>query len=105
MPEFLTEWGKETPVKVSKKQVFYMCAFRLPEALKEKTPYSELAGVEADLLMGLYSEPMPGDILTYRGADWRVVCRHFHPTRRGSKEPKIIGRVILDFIGQSNDSF
>ena len=103
MPSFLINANKGTSVSVRRNQVFYACIFRLPEELKEKIPYSQLSPLECNLVMGFYSDPMIGDTLTYQGLTWQVLRRHYYPTRRNSRELKIIAELILELIGQADD--
>ena len=100
MPKFLLGLAKKTPVSVKRNQVFFMCKFRIPEEAKESIPFVISSQVEADLLIGFYCDPLPGDLITHKSLQWKILSRNHYPTKRNSRDDKVITELILEFIGK-----
>ena len=99
MPKFALAGHTKRVVTVARHQVFFQVRFRLPEDFKEHTPFSDTRQIEADLTMGFYCDPCPGDELVYAGFLWKVRSRRHWPTRRSTQDKKVIAALILDFVG------
>lgn len=99
MTKFSLAGHTKAVVSVARNQVFFQCRFRLPDELKEQVPFADTRQVEADLTMGFYCDPSPGDELVYAGFLWRVRSRRHWPTRRSTQDKKVVAALILDFEG------
>jgi hypothetical protein len=100
MPSFALAGHTVKTVTVSRNQVFYQCWFRLPDDFKEQRPFIDTRQIEADLTMGFYCDPMPNDELIYQGLLWRVTSRRHWPTRRNSRDKKVVAALILEYLGE-----
>lgn len=99
MPKFALAGHTVQTVTVARNQVFFQCRFRLPEGVKEQSPFFETRQLEADTTMGFYCDPCPCDELIYAGFLWQVRSRRHWPTRRNTQDKKMIAALILDFVG------
>lgn len=99
MPEFSLGFAKEKTVRVNRRQVFFICEFRLPDEVKEHIPFDETALIESDRLMGFYCVPANGDEINFMGHKWSVRTKAHWPSRRSSRDKKIIPIVKLDYQG------
>jgi len=95
MPKFALPLKTPKPVTVNRKQVFYLCQFRLPEDCKEHVPYSDTRHLEVDQLMGFYSQPSVGDLVEYFNIDWVISAVIHRPSKRYSRDEKFITRLLI----------
>lgn len=72
MPSFALAGHIKKAISVTRNQVFFQCRFRLPEEMKEQIPFSATRQIEADLSMGFYCDPVPGDEIIYAGLLWTM---------------------------------
>lgn len=86
-------------VTVARNQVFFQCQFRLPDDVKERVPFADTRQIEANLTMGFYCVPAPGDEIIYADLLWKVRSRRHWPTRRSTQDKKVVAALILDFAG------
>lgn len=99
MPSFALAGHDTQIVSIARKQVFFQCRFRLPDEIKEAMPFEDSRQIEADITMGFYCDPAPGDVVNYLGLRWGVVAREHWPTRRNTQDKKVVASLILEFIG------
>lgn len=100
MPSFALGLLEKTVVTVARNQVFFNVCFRLPESVKEQVPFASTRQIESDLVMGFYCDPVPGDEIIYQGLLWRIASRRHWPTRRNSRDKKVVAALILEFVGE-----
>lgn len=105
MDKLVLENSEKTKRIISKKNYPYLVEFNTPEHLREQLPYLELEKIHGSFLMdGFYSDPMIGDIITYRGYEWRIIGRKY-PVRRFTEEgKKRVPTLIVEYLGQATDN-
>ena len=79
---------------VTKNTLFYVCCFRIPEALKDSLAANEIDTLERDKLMGFYSLPSLGSCIEVDGKLWRFKDEIHSPVpykaRSGRQVPKLL---------------
>ncbi|HIK14602.1 MAG TPA: hypothetical protein IGS53_04825 [Leptolyngbyaceae cyanobacterium M33_DOE_097] len=91
------------PVTVNRNNVFWMCDFDLPEPIKESKSLAQISEVHGVFCMGFYCDPQVGDLVTYRGYQWRVIGRHFYTYRHSERSQRRIPKLLLEFLGETNE--
>ena len=104
MPKFSLDWSDGPTIQVARKQVFYLCRFHLPESYKEQTPLSETSKIEGHKMMGFYAEPVAGDRIFHAGHEWEVTRKLHWPTRRNSRDQKVVSHVQLKHISKMENT-
>ena len=100
MARFLPGISEKKALTIARANVFWLVDFDLPEGVKEQVSLKELALVHGTLLMGFYCDPLPGDVITYRGYKWRVTGRQFSPNRYRSKDNRCIPTLLVEYMGE-----
>lgn len=103
MPKFMSFGVDATPVQASRKQVFWMVDFLLPDAVKEGMSFERSRQIEGRYLMGFYADPIPGDIVEWNGFEWSVINRKMSASRHNTRDKKLIPELKVDFIGRTED--
>ena len=98
MPEFLLHDRNPTFVKIKNNVKFWLVEFHLTETQRDTFPLWEAAKLCDDEVLRLFSDPMPGDSITYRGYEWRVIRRLLPGCKRGEHAPNLAGRVITEMV-------
>lgn len=101
MAKFLPGISCKNPVSVQRKNVFWMVDFDLPDTVRENKSISELESIHGVFCMGFYADPLPGDLITYRGYQWRVTARHFNPYRHSERAERQIPLLSVEFLGEA----
>lgn len=99
MAKFSPGISCKNPVTVNRANVFWMVNFDLPESVKESKSLAELEPLHGTFCMGLYANPHVGDLVTYRGYQWRVKERQFQTYRHSAKAQRTIPKLLVEFLG------
>lgn len=98
MPEFSLSHKVKSTVRVNRKQVFWMIHFKLSESQLDKIPQVDLPWLDGKLLYGFYADPLVGDELEIKGKVLRVTKRRMLPTKRNSRDLKVVGIVEVELV-------
>lgn len=103
MAKFLPGISCKNPVTINRNNVFWMVDFDLPESVKESMPLAQISEIHGLFCCGFYADPLPGDLVTYRGYQWRVIGRSFTTYRHSEKAQRTIPRLLVEFLGQADE--
>ena len=95
MAKFQLPTIKNTPHTVSRKSIFFLCCFRVPEHLREGFSATDLDGLEQDLLYGFYSRPSIGSYHLINGHRWVLAEEEHAPVRYGAKGKRTVPRLLM----------
>jgi len=98
MVKFDSDIFQETKFKIERKSVFWQVVFDVPEQVREFLPLSELGEICGEFLMGFYADPIPGDVINYKGHQWRVTERQFSPNRYRSRDRRQVPKLIVEYL-------
>ena len=98
MPEFLLHHREPITVKIRHTPKFWLVEFHLTAEQRDTIPLWEAAKLCDDEVLRLFADPMPGDSITYRGYEWRVIRRLFPGQKRGAQGFSFLGRVITEMV-------
>jgi len=99
MVKFASGISTKTRYEIERKNVFWLVVFDLPDEIREKKSLLEVADICGDFVMGFYADPIPGDIIEYRGHLWRVTERVFKPNKYRSRDQRRVAKLLVDYIG------
>ena len=98
MPEFLLHNREPITVKIRHTPKFWLVEFHLTPEQRDTIPLFEVAKLCDDEILRLFDTPMPGDSITYRGYEWRVIRRLLPGCKRGEHGTNLLGRVITEMV-------
>ena len=98
MVKFALGLNQITDYQIERKSVFWLVDFDLPMAVRESMSLADLRPILGSFLMGFYTDPLPGDLITYRGYQWRVIERQFEPVRFRSKDKRQVPTLLVEFV-------
>jgi len=96
MPKFKKSSRKTETVSISRTQVFWIISFAIEQPILQNLPDSLRPWVDGEILYGFYADPLPGDEVEIHGHRFQVTKRKFQPTKRNSRDPKIVGTVEVE---------
>lgn len=96
MPKFQKSSRLIEKVSIARSQVFWILEFAIPQPELENLPDSIRPWLDGDILYGFYADPMPGDEIKIHGYKFVVTKRKFEPTKRNSRDIKVIGRCEVE---------
>jgi hypothetical protein len=83
-----------TEVAASRKGVYYMVDFHVPDEVRDKIP----SGAIGILKMEFYADPPIGATIKRFGHRWKIIDIEFEPTKWHSRETKLIPTIITEYI-------
>jgi hypothetical protein len=82
-----------TEVAASRKGVWYMVNFDIPDELRDEIP----SGAIGILKMEFYVDPAIGSTIKRFGHRWKITDVEFEPTKWHSREAKLIPTIITRY--------
>ncbi|NJN49608.1 MAG: hypothetical protein HC805_07380 [Alkalinema sp. RL_2_19] len=99
MRNYLLENAQVETVLIRAKPLFFPVLFELPDHIKETVPASVTLGYQGSFVMRFYCNPLPGDVINYRGFRWQVSHLEHSPQRKGSPKQDECPIVHVEFLG------